>query len=309
MNGIPLRHTVPADAVSERADRYLARVFPKVSRSKLHKQILEGQVRIGGWVLRKPSYIITPGEEFTVEVLPSEPPDVKPDRIKLEIVHEDSFLMVVSKPAGMVSHPAPGHTRRTLVNALVGYGSKLSKAGGAQKLGIVHRLDQDTSGLVVVAKDDRTHLALAKQFAGRQVKRVYRALVRGAVQRDEGTIDAPIGRDPHQRKLMSVQSAGREAITRYKVLERFRGATYLELTPQTGRTHQLRVHLKHIGHPILGDAHYGIRGGFRRQALHAHRLGFVHPGIEQWVEFVSPMPADLEKEIRRLRENGPKLLK
>lgn len=301
-----IRHTIPPDAGPDRTDRYLARVFPKISRSKLHQLILKGHVRVGGRLLRKPSSPVSPGEEVVVEVPPPEPVEAQPDRIKLEILHEDDWLMVVNKPAGMVSHPAPGHTRGTLVNALVAYGAKLSKIGGPQKLGIVHRLDQDTSGLVLVAKDDQTHLALSKQFAGREVRRIYRAIVRGVVQRDQGTIDAPIGRDPHQRELMSVRPDGesREAITRWKVLERFRDATYLELIPQTGRTHQLRVHLKHIGHPILGDARYGIRGGIRRQALHAHRLGFVHPGAQQRVEFVSPLPADLERILDRLRKEA-----
>lgn len=296
-----IHHTVPAETVPERLDKYLARLLPDLSRSRLQKLMGQGNIRLGTRRLR-PSHSVAPGEEFVIEVPPVEPPTAKPDRIPLEILHEDDWLMVVNKPAGMVAHPAPGHTRGTLVNALVGHGSRLSQVGGPEKLGIVHRLDQDTSGIVLAAKDDRTHLVLSRQFAGREVKRVYIGIVRGVVQRDEGTIDAPIGRSAFDRKLMAVRhDSGRESITRYKVKERFPNATLLELYPETGRTHQLRVHLKHIGHPLLGDARYGIRGGFSRQALHAHRLGFRHPGIEQWVEFVSPLPADLKEILAQLR--------
>ena len=172
------------------------------------------------------------------------------------------------------------------------------------KPGLVHRLDKDTSGLMVVAKDDATHWDLSRQFAGRSVLRVYQAVVRGRMERDEGTIDAPIGRHPTRRKKMTVRyDSERDAVTKYKVLKRFKEATLVELSPQTGRTHQLRVHLASIGHPILGDTEYGVAGGFSRQALHAHRLGFVHPGIQQRVEFSSPLPRDLIKQIDRLTEN------
>ena len=297
-----IRHTVPAETAPERLDKYLVRILPDLSRSRVQKLILEGHVRRGTHRLR-PSAAVWPGEQYVIELQPAASTELKGDAIPLEIIHEDDFLLVVNKPAGMVSHPAPGHSRGTLVNALVSHGSKLSKVGGPQKLGIVHRLDQDTSGIILVAKDDKTHLNLSRQFAGREVKRVYVALVRGVVQRDEGTIDAPIGRHPFQRELMSIRpDSGRDAVTRYKVKERFANATLLELYPQTGRTHQLRVHLKHIGHPILGDARYGIRGGFARQALHAHRLGFFHPGIEQWVEFVSPLPVDLQHLLHLLKK-------
>jgi 23S rRNA pseudouridine1911/1915/1917 synthase len=209
--------------------------------------------------------------------------------------------LVVDNPAGLVVHPGAGHAEGTLVNALLAHGPKLSGRGGPVKPGLVHRLDKDTSGIMVVAKDDATHWNLSRQFAGRSVLRVYQAVVRGRMQRDEGTIDAPIGRHPVQRKKMAVRrDSERDAITKYKVLKRFKEATLVELYPQTGRTHQLRVHLASIGHPILGDTEYGVSGGFSRQALHAHRLGFVHPGIEQRVEFVSPLPRDLERQIARL---------
>ena len=252
--------------------------------------------------LLKSSHRVSAGEEYVIEVPPASLPELKPERIPLEILHEDDYLMVIDKPAGMVVHPGAGHASGTLVNALLGHASKLSRRGGAERLGLVHRLDKDTSGLLVVAKDDATHQALADQFAGRSVLRIYLAAVRGVVRRDEGTVEAPIGRHPQERKRMAVRyGQGRDSVTRYRVLERLPNATLLELKPETGRMHQLRVHLAHLGHPILGDAEYGVRAGFSRQALHAHRLGFRHPGAEQWVEFVSPLPADLKRQIDRLR--------
>lgn len=297
-----IRHTVPPEAVPDRLDRYLTTVIPGSTRSALKRLIEEGRVRMGRRPL-KSSHRVSAGEEYVIEIPPVSLPELKPERIPLNILHEDDFLLVIEKPAGMVVHPGAGHASGTLVNALLGHASKLSRRGGSERLGLVHRLDKDTSGLLVVAKDDRTHQALADQFAGRSVLRVYLAVVRGNVAQDEGTVEAPIGRHPRERKRMAVRyGAGRESVTRYRVLERFKNATMLELRPQTGRMHQLRVHLAHLGHPILGDPEYGVRGGFTRQALHAHRLGFRHPGVEQWVEFVSPLPADLERELSRLRK-------
>ncbi len=298
-----IRHTVPARAVPDRLDRYLAAVVPGASRSAMQRHIEEGRVRMGRQKL-KSSHRVSAGEEYTIEIPPASLPELKPERIPLEILHEDDFLMVIDKPAGMVVHPGAGHASGTLVNALLGHASKLSRRGGPERLGLVHRLDKETSGLLVVAKDDATHQSLADQFAGRTVLRVYLAAVRGVVQPDAGTVEAPIGRHPQERKRMAVRyGGGRDSLTRWRVLERFpkAGATLLELKPQTGRMHQIRVHLAHLGHPILGDAEYGVRGGFTRQALHAHRLGFRHPGAEQWVEFVSPLPADLKRQIDQLR--------
>lgn len=299
-----IRHTVPPQAASDRLDRYLTTVIPGSTRSALKRLIEEGRVQMGRRPL-KSSHRVSIGEEYVIEIPPAALPELKPERIRLDILHEDDFLLVIDKPAGMVVHPGAGHASGTLVNALLGHASRLSRRGGPERLGLVHRLDKDTSGLLVVAKDDATHQALADQFAGRSVLRVYLAVVRGIVQRDEGTIEAPIGRHPQERKRMAVRYGdGRESVTRYRVLERFPkgNATLLELKPQTGRMHQLRVHLAHLGHPILGDTEYGTRGGFRRQALHAHRLGFRHPGVEQWVEFVSPLPSDLQREVDKLRK-------
>ena len=296
------KQVVPA-GVSDRLDRYLTRSVPGLSRSKAQRLILDGKVRFNGRFPRKPSLRVSGGEEISLEVPPPAPAaaELKAQKIPLNIVHEDEFLLVVDKPAGLVVHPGAGHSEGTLVNALLAHGPKLSRMGGPAKPGLVHRLDKDTSGLMVVAKDDATHWNLSRQFAGRSVLRIYQAVVRGRMERDEGTIDAPIGRHPTQRTKMTIRhDSERDAVTRYKVLKRFKEATLVELYPQTGRTHQLRVHLASIGHPILGDAEYGVRGGFSRQALHAHRLGFLHPGIEQRVEFSSPLPKDLEREIKRL---------
>ena len=304
-------HTVPPGTAPDRLDRYLTMVVPGLSRSKAQRIIIDGRVRLNGRPVKKPSHRLFPGAGLSVELPPpEESSELKPQSIPLQILHEDEFLLVLDKPAGLVVHPGAGHSDGTLVNALLAHAPKLSGRGGPFRPGLVHRLDKDTSGLMVVAKSDETHWKLSQQFAGRDVLRVYLAIVRGRVQRDEGTISAPIGRHPVQRQKMAVRhDSERDAVTRYKVLKRFRDASLLELYPQTGRTHQLRVHLASIGHPILGDREYGVAGGFSRQALHAHRLGFRHPGIEQYVEFTSPLPPELQKALERLQStqlNQPK---
>ncbi len=296
----PIEHQVPADAYSERLDQYLARVIPETSRSQIQRLLREGHVRLNG---QKPKAArrIVPGDRLQIEIPEPTPLELKPESIPLRILYEDKWFLIVDKPAGLVVHPAAGHFSGTLVNALLGHGAKLSSVAGSFKPGIVHRLDKDTSGLMVVAKDDRTHRHLSRQFASRQVRRVYLTIVQGVVRQDEGTIEAPIGRHPVHRQKMAVRSdAGREAVTRYRVLKRFARATFLELLPQTGRTHQLRVHLAHIGHPILGDLRYGAAGGLSRQALHAHCLGFIHPAQGKQVEFTSPFPGDLQGALKKL---------
>ena len=295
-----ISHTVPAGTFPQRIDQYLTALLPESSRAQIQRFILKGHVQVNGSA-PKASHRVLPGEVIEVEIPPEPSMGLEAEPIPLSILHEDDHLLVVDKPAGLVVHPAPGHFTGTLVNALLGHGSALSAVAGPFKPGIVHRLDKETSGLLVVAKDDSTHRHLSRQFGRRSVHRVYLAVVRGIVQQDEGTIDAPVGRHPVKRQQMAVQYGdGREAITRYRVLKRFSSATLMELTPQTGRTHQLRVHLAHLGHPILGDRRYGILGGFPRQALHAHRLGFEHPHSGRRVEFVSPLPADLKKSIDTL---------
>lgn len=292
---------VPQNTPPLRLDQYLTTVIANSSRAQIQRLIKKGDVRVNGRIL-KASHRVTPGEEIKVQVPTPEPLSLKAEPIPLKVVYEDPHLLIVDKPAGLVVHPGPGHPSGTLVNALLARSISLSSVAGAFKPGIVHRLDKDTSGLLVVAKEDLTHRELSRQFSKSEVHRVYLALVQGIVQQDEGTIDAPIGRHPIKRQQMAVRfGAGRPATTRYRVLKRLSGATYLELTPQTGRTHQLRVHLKHMGHPILGDARYGLRRGFHRQALHAHRLGFQHPTLKRRMEFISPWPKDLTGALAVLK--------
>jgi 23S rRNA pseudouridine1911/1915/1917 synthase len=271
------QHVVPPGTPSQRLDRYLAQALKDHSRAQIQRWIAEGCVRLSGRRL-KASHRVVSGEELEIEIPPPEVSDLKAEKIPLDKVYEDEYLLVINKPAGMVVHPAPGNPTGTLVNALLAHSSSWSAEAGPFKPGIVHRLDKETSGLLVVAKDDRIHRDLSRQFAERKVLRLYLAVVQGSPARDEGTISAPIGRHPVRRQKMSVQyGTGREAVTRYRVLRRLRRAAVLELSLQTGRTHQVRVHLAHLGHPLLGDMRYGVLGGFSRQALHACRLGFEHP--------------------------------
>ena len=301
----PLCHIVPNGTPSERLDRYLTAVLPDHSRSQIQQLIAKGHIRAGEPGL-KSSHRVTPGEVILIQIPPQAVQVLKAESIPLSILYEDSYLLLLDKPAGLVVHPAPGHPSGTLVNALLGRRINLSSVAGPSKPGIVHRLDKDTSGILVVAKDNQSHRNLSRQFATGQVRRTYRAVVRGVVQQEEGTVEAPIGRHPLNRQRMSVRyGSGREAVTRYHVLERYPCATLLELFPQTGRTHQLRVHLAHLGYPLLGDTRYGVRGGFPRQALHAYCLGFQHPQDGRWVEFTCPLPLDVIRGIEQLKGRNP----
>jgi len=296
----PLHHRVPERAPGQRLDQYLVGVIPDISRAKVQRLIERNHVLING-KRPKASCRVSPGDGISVTFPPPDIQELAPEPIPLKIVHEDRWLLVIDKPAGLVVHPAPGHPSGTLVNALLHHVKKLSAAAGPFKPGIVHRLDKETSGLLLVAKDDATHRAVSRQFAERTVRRVYQAIVKGLIPQEQGTIAAPIGRDPHRRQRMTVRyGSGREAETRYRVLKRLNGATFVELYPQTGRTHQLRVHLAHLGHPLLGDERYGVRGGLDRQALHAHRLGFFHPGTRRNVDYRSPLPKDLREALKKL---------
>ena len=291
---------VPADAAPERVDRRLARLLADVcSRTQVQRWIKQGRVRRNGQPVTADARV-HPGDTLTVAIVP-EPvqSDLTPEPIPLDILYEDEALLMVNKPAGLVVHPGAGHATGTLVHGLLAHAQRLSQVAGPSKPGIVHRLDKDTSGVMVVAKTDVAHRALARQFADRTVRRTYVALVSGVIPYDTGVIDAPLGRHPKDRQRIAVRPAGwgREAITRYTVLRRLPGATWLELTPQTGRTHQLRVHLAHLGYPILGDPRYGKRGGVTRQALHAARLGFRHPTTGESVEFTAPLPRELDAAI------------
>jgi 23S rRNA pseudouridine1911/1915/1917 synthase len=300
-----------ADA-GQRLDRVLALHMPDFSRMRLKRLIEGGHVRCGGAVLRDPSCRVRCGQNFVVMLPEAEAATPVPQPIALEVRYEDAHLIVIDKPAGLVVHPAPGNPDGTLVNALIAHcGASLAGIGGVRRPGIVHRLDKDTSGLIVVAKTDAVHQALARDFAQRSIDRAYAAFVWGVPQPPFGEIVGDIGRNPANRKKMAVVGGGRgkPAVTRYRLERAFGSAAALvECRLATGRTHQIRVHLAHRGHPLIGDAVYGARAGraaarsgptgnriahFPRQALHARRLGFRHPAGGARLEFDSPLPADL----------------
>jgi 23S rRNA pseudouridine1911/1915/1917 synthase len=303
------------DSAGQRLDAWLARRLPSLSRSRVQALIDEGHVRLEGATAR-PSTRVRPGQVVRVRVPAPVPAQPQPEDIPIAVVHEDAHLVVVNKPAGLVVHPGAGTARGTLVNALLRHVRDLSGVGGVLRPGIVHRLDRGTSGLLVVAKDDETHRSLVRQFAGRTVEKEYAALVLGTPARPAGEIDAPIGRDPVHRQKMSVRAPrGREARTSWRVEERFDGAALLRVRIHTGRTHQIRVHLASIGHPVAGDPTYGGTRtpssrrvaareallSLERPALHAARLSFAHPASGARLAFEAPLPRDFEAVLERLR--------
>jgi 23S rRNA pseudouridine1911/1915/1917 synthase len=315
-------HHVAAADKGERLDRYLAKSASGLSRSRLKALILAGEVTILGRTIRDPGHRVNFGDAIAVVIPPDEPAAPQGEPIPLTVIYEDDDLIVIDKPKGLVVHPAAGNRSGTLVNALIAHcGASLSGVGGVKRPGIVHRLDKDTTGVMVVAKNDRAHQSLAAQFAdhGRTgpLRRSYLALVWGVPDRRKGTIDAPLGRHPRSRDKMAVREGGRVAVTHYEVLETYPGpdgkpvASLVACRLETGRTHQIRVHLAHIGHPLLGDEAYAT--GFKtkatrltpaarealdalgRQALHAHILGFQHPASGDTLEFKSALPGDLAR--------------
>lgn len=294
-------YVVTQAQAGERLDAYLARASG-LSRARVQRLIQGGQVRVDGHP-QKPRHRMSPGERVQLHVPPATPLDLTPEPIPLDILREDDDLIVLNKPPGMVVHPGPGRSTGTLVQALLAHCGTLPGIGGMERPGIVHRLDRDTSGVLVVAKTESAHQSLSRQFKARVVKKRYLALVRGEVRQDSGRIEAAIGRREDDRKRMGVQSrGGREARTVFHVLRRLPGMTVLALDLETGRTHQIRVHLAHIGHPVIGDQVYGGRRERRRaatdgpradrQMLHAWRLAFHHPTTGAWVEFSAPIPED-----------------
>lgn len=312
-------HVAPK-ARAERLDRFLVDALPELSRSRLKRLIEAGQVSAGGATIAEPSYRVKPGQTIDLTVPPAiDDGQPEPESVPLTVVYEDEDVIVVDKPAGMAAHPAPGTPAGTLVNALLAHcGQSLSGIGGVRRPGIVHRLDKDTSGLIIAAKHDQAHAGLAKQFATRTLSRTYWALVWGTPTPAHGEITGNIGRSRSDRKKMAVlKTAGRPALTRYKVLRRFLGGqvSLVECTLATGRTHQIRVHMAHKGHPLLGDQSYGRRrvpsgnlpphlvaalADFKRQALHACRLGFVHPVNGASLKFDTPLPQDFNSLIESL---------
>ena len=292
-----------ADRGGERLDTFIARRCPELSRSQARRLIDEGLVSVNGRQA-KPSEGVTAGLSVNVTIPPPETIELAPEAIPLTIIYQDGDILVLDKPARLTVHPAPGHPSGTLVNALLAACPDLRGIAGSLRPGIVHRLDKDTSGLMVVAKNDRAQRALQGQLKEREVRKIYLALVKGVPAPREGTIEAPIGRHPKNRKKMAVVADGRESTTRYHVREEIAGGKYslLEVEPVTGRTHQIRVHLAAIGHPVVGDATYGRSSeSIGRQFLHAHKLAFAMPLGGRTVEFVSPLSADLREALSRLQ--------
>lgn len=284
---------VKKDEEGQRIDKYLSQQLPECSRSFLQKK-LEKEILVNGKTVRS-NYKTHAGDCIVLAFLAPEEPAIEAEEMPLDIVYEDSDLLIVNKPKGMVVHPAPGHYSGTLVNGLMAHcKDDLSGINGVLRPGIVHRIDKDTTGLLFVCKNDFAHQSIAAQLAVHSIARTYRAIVHGIVKADEGTVNAPIGRHPSDRKKMAVNVRnGKPAVTHYRVLERFRGYTYIECRLETGRTHQIRVHMASIGHPLLGDAVYcHLKAPYRLegQTLHAMTLGFIHPRTGAYMTFAAPLP-------------------
>jgi 23S rRNA pseudouridine1911/1915/1917 synthase len=301
------RFTAGHSAAGARLDRWLAEAVPQLSRARLQDLIAAGRVLVDGEI-RKPAHRLQGGERIDLDVPPPPPESLLPESIALAILYEDEHVLVVDKPAGMVVHPGAGHRGGTLAAAALAHAPAIAGVGGPGRPGVVHRLDKGTSGVLVVAKTQAAYDALTRQLAARTVRRRYVAVVHGRVGLDQGTIDAPIGRDPQHRKRMAIRPPGRgkRAVTRYRVLERFSHETWLEARLETGRTHQIRVHLASLGHPVVGDDTYGRSrarpavevGGL---ALHAADLAFTHPITGEWMEFAAPLPPRIENLLSHLR--------
>ncbi len=291
--------------IGERIDKAVASVHPELSRAYVQHLIAEGHVTISGKTVR-PGYKLRTEDRVEVIIPPPKALETVAQDIPLSIVYEDDSVLVINKPAGMVVHPAAGNFEDTLVNALLHHcGDSLSAIGGVMRPGIVHRIDKDTTGLLIVAKGDKAHQHLSAQLKTRTLSRTYFALVHGNVKEEEGTVSAPLGRDVRDRKKMAVvKQGGKEAVTHFKVEERFGQYTLLKCKLQTGRTHQIRVHMRHIGHPILGDKTYGVKKeafALSGQLLHAGEIGFIHPETEREMTFSAPLPAVFEHVLENLR--------
>ncbi len=311
-------HLAVAAAAPERLDLFLRHRCPQLSRNRIQALIKSGAIRVNG-VQTRPAYLVQPGDEIAIELPVPAPTAAHPEPLPLSIAYEDDDLLVVNKAAGMTVHPAPGATEGTLVNALLHYCRDLSGINGALRPGIVHRLDKETSGLLLVAKRDAIHRTLAAKFQAHQIERRYVSLVWGVLRGQGGRIEAPIGRHPKNRKKMAAVEGGRDAATNFSVVEHCPFTTVVECQLETGRTHQIRVHLAHIGHPVFGDRVYGGRDQARgirpeyqrqakwmltlikRQALHAKELRFAHPTTGETMEFTAPLPEDLRAVLKAAR--------
>lgn len=308
--------TIPNELVGQRVDKALTELASAqekpLSRARVQALMAQGFLEVSGVPLMDASRKVKGGEVYKLTLPPPEKAEPEAQDMPLTAVYEDGDVVVIDKPAGLVVHPAPGNRDGTLVNALLAHcGDSLSGIGGVARPGIVHRLDKDTSGLIVVAKNDAAHHALSAQFADRSLSRTYRALVWGVPVPASGSVDAPIGRSSKDRKKMAVTAKGKQALTHYKVIEDFGDASLIECKLATGRTHQIRVHMAHIGHPVVGDPVYGKKGGkkgtealkeFSRQALHAAEIRFIHPNTKKTMKFSSKLPKDMAQLIAAVRK-------
>lgn len=298
---------VTEETAGDRIDKFLAEQYEDLSRSFLQKLLKSGEVMVGGCPV-KASYKVAEGDQISFEVPEAVEPEIIPEEIPLDILYEDHDVILVNKPKGMVVHPAAGHYTGTLVNALMFHCREdLSGINGVLRPGIVHRIDMDTTGVIIACKNDLAHNSIAAQLKEHSITRRYQAIVHGVLKDEEGVIDAPIGRSPKDRKKMAINyNNGKSAVTHYRVLERFREFTHIECRLETGRTHQIRVHMASIGHPLLGDAVYGPAKcpyKLQGQTLHAGILGFVHPRTGEYMEFSAPLPEYFEELLKKFRNN------
>lgn len=295
-------YTIEEQQQGERIDKAVSSIQNEWSRTQISNWITEGIVKVNGEAV-KAKYKVKAGDVVEIIVPEAEPLDVIAEKLDLEIVYEDADVLVVNKPKGMVVHPAPGHLTGTLVNGLMYHCTDLSGINGIMRPGIVHRIDKDTSGLLMVAKNDKAHESLVEQLVNKTVTRKYTALVHGHIAHDKGTIDAPIGRDQKDRQKQAVVDKGKHAVTHFQVIERFGDYTLVECRLETGRTHQIRVHMQYIGFPLVGDPKYGPRKtiDFGGQVLHAGVLGFTHPTTGEYMEFEAPLPVDYVQLLDELR--------
>ncbi len=301
----PIRLRASEESKNQRLDAFLASSLDGLTRSQATRLIESGEVAVDGRAVSK-SYKLAGGEDIAVTLPEPEPVEAVPQDIPLDVVYEDADVIVVNKPSGMVVHPAPGHLDGTLVNALLYHcAGTLSGIGGALRPGIVHRIDRDTSGLIIAAKNDAAHQYLSAQLADHTLARTYECIVVGALREDRGTVDAPIARHPTDRKRMAVVAGGREAVTHWEVIARYPGYTHVRCRLETGRTHQIRVHMAYIGHPILGDTVYGAKKevpGLTGQCLHAVGLRFLHPRTHEVVELSCPLPEEFTRMLQKIRK-------
>ena len=301
----PIRLRASEESKNQRLDAFLASSLDGLTRSQAARLIESGEVAVNGKTAGK-SYKLAGGEDIAVTLPEPEPVEAVPQDIPLDVVYEDADVIVVNKPSGMVVHPAPGHPDGTLVNALLYHcAGTLSGVGGALRPGIVHRIDRDTSGLIIAAKNDAAHQYLSAQLADHTLARTYECIVVGSLREDRGTVDAPIARHPADRKRMAVVAGGREAVTHWEVIARYPGYTHVRCRLETGRTHQIRVHMAYIGHPILGDTVYGAKKevpGLTGQCLHAVGLRFLHPRTHEVVELSCPLPEEFTRMLQKIRK-------